>query len=88
MARRITDPFFRKLHERLESAIRDRIVKMTEGGSSVRGMEGILIDPFNTTLMYEKDVAVIKAYQDIVNLCYEIDREVFGTKHIEDDGDN
>lgn len=88
MARRIIDPFFRNLHKRLEEAINDRMVKITEGGSSVRGMEGILIDPFNTTLMYEKDVAVIKAYQEVINLGYEIDREMFGTKHSEDDGDD
>lgn len=84
MAGRIIDPFFKKLHARLEDAIRDRIEKIANGGSSVRSVEGILIDPFNTTLMYGKDVAVIQTYQDIINLCYEIDREEFGAKHTED----
>jgi len=87
MAPRVTDPFFKKLHIRLLEEIDKRASSLINGGAFVRGDKGLLVDPINTASKYEKDVAVIKAYQDIIELGLEIDREMFGTKHIEDGDD-
>lgn len=85
MTVRITDPFFRQFYNRLVEELDKRIHALAEGGASVRGVEGILLDPVNTAMKYEKDTAVIQAYKDIIELGLEIDREMFGTKRVGDD---
>lgn len=87
MARVISDPFFRQLNARLQGEIENRIYALTEGGSSVHGDRGLLLDPVNTAIKYKEDIAIIKTYRDVIELCFEIDREVFGTKHTEEGDD-
>lgn len=89
MPRAPVDPFFKKLHERLFEEVTKRIEKLADSGASVRSNEGLLLDPVNTAIKYQTDVAVIRAYQEVIALCFEIDRETFGGRYNnEDDGDN
>ena len=88
MARAPVDPFFKKLHERLFEEVTNRIHALAESGASVRSNEGLLLDPVNTAIKYEKDVAVIRAYQEVIALCFELDRETFGGKYNNEDGDD
>lgn len=87
MSPRLTDPFFRVLYTRLSEEIENRRQVLAGGGSSVRGENGLLLDPVNTAIKYERDVATIEAYNQVLRLGLQIDRELFGTKHNEDDGD-
>lgn len=87
MPRIISDPFFRQLHARIIEEVNKRVDALVQGGSIVRGDKGLLLDPVNTATKYQVDVAVIKTYQDIIELGFEIDREVFGVKH-NNDGDD
>lgn len=84
---RITDPFFKQLYTRLVEELDNRVVSLSENGAAVRGDQGLLLDPFNTAMKYQIDVAVIKAYRDVIELGFEIDRENHGGKANKDNGD-
>lgn len=76
----ISDPFFRKLHEQLLEMRNDRIGAIIDGRSNVNSNEGLLIDPVNTTIKYNKDLAVLQTLDDVIELGLKLDYEIFGTR--------
>ena len=73
MADQITDPFFSKLYARLEEES-DKRINSLANGSALAG------DAFNTSAKYQEQVSYLQAIKDIIELCYELDREIYGVR--------
>jgi len=85
---RISDPFFRQLYSRLEEDLQARKEILSNGGSTIRGASGMLVDVANTALRYSESVAYIQALQKVIDLGIEIDQQIYGTASSQNDGDN
>lgn len=83
----ITDPFFRQLYSKLAEELENRKVMIASGGSLTLG-EGAGVDIAATAMKYKGDVSYIEALQFVIELGFDIDREIYGTRKAQVDGDD
>ena len=81
----ITDPFFRKLYNKLAEEIDNRGNVLISGGALAYG-NGTGIDATTTAMNYQKAVSYIEALQAVIELGVEIDHDRYG-KRGADNGD-
>jgi hypothetical protein len=69
------DQFFRALGPRLEEDIANRMASLA-GGSATQ----IVGSPISTAERYAAEVSYIKALNDVLRVCHEIEVEMYGGK--------
>lgn len=82
----VSDPFLRKLLPKLEEELNDRVNNLARGSALVIG-ERVGIDIANTAMNYQKSIAYIEALQNVIELSISIDRDQYGTRSKNTDGD-
>lgn len=82
----IIDPFFRKLYARLAEELDNRVNALARGSALVLG-EKTGLDPYTIALKYQDAVSHIETLQSVIDLGLELDRERYGKKSTEDDGE-
>lgn len=80
----ITDPFFRKLYNRLAEDLDNRVNALARGSALAQG-EKPGLDAVTTAMKYQEQVSYIQALQAVIELGVEIDHDHYGKRTSGDD---
>ena len=73
------DPFHRALHAQVAKTIDDRMVNLAQGGAaSIQGAAETVAEK------YAAQVSYIRALQDVLGWCEELEREQYGLRPSEE----
>lgn len=81
------DPFFRKLYSKLAEELDDRVNSLARGSALVIG-DRIGVDAINTAMNYQKAVSYIEALQSVIELGCQMDRDMYGIRKNQTDGED
>lgn len=83
----VTDPFFRALYTKLVEDLDNRVTSLARGGALILGANTGL-DAVTTAMKYQAAVSYIEALQAVIDVGLEIDRERYGVKTKNNDGED
>lgn len=86
VAPNITDPFFKKLYNRLVEDLDNRVNSLAKGSALTIGEKGS-VDIEATAMKYQAAVAHIDALQQVIELGIEIDHDHYGKREKDQTGD-
>lgn len=83
----LSDPFFRQLYSKLAEELDDRVNALARGSALILGAN-TGIDAVTTAMKYQSAISYIEALQNVIELGIQLDREKYGVKTKNNDGED